>query len=109
MKNFLQSGDSIDVDAPSDVVSGEGVLVGTSLFGVATATALTGKKVALKVKGVFTLPKLAADVMVAGNKVNWNNGNTEMQNATSTLDNVATIAKAAGNGVLTVEVRLTPV
>lgn len=108
MKNFLQPGDSVDVDAPADVVSGEGVLIG-SLFGVATASKLSGERVSLGVKGVYTLPKLSANVMAVGIKVNWNNANKEMQIATSTLDNAATVLKAAGNGILEVEVRLTPV
>ena len=66
MKNFLQPGDSIDVDAPADVVSGQGVLVGTSLLGVAVASKLSGEKVAIAVKGVFTMDKLTADVMAVG-------------------------------------------
>lgn len=109
MKNFLQPGDSIDVDAPSDVVSGDGVLVGPALFGVATASKLSGERVSLGVKGVYTLPKLSGNVMVVGDKVNWNNSNKEMQLATTTLDNAATVTKDAGNGVTEVEVRLTPV
>lgn len=108
MKNFLQPGDSVDVDAPNDVTSGEGVVIG-SLFGVATATKLSGERVALGVKGVYSLPKLSANVMAVGIKVNFNNANKELQIATSTLDNVATVLKAAGNGVTEVEVRLTPV
>jgi len=108
MKKFLQQGDSIDVDAPANVVSGEGVQI-NSLFGVAIATKLSGEKVALQVEGVVELPKLSANVMALGNKVNWNDSNKELQLATSDLDNVATVTKAAGNGVTEVQVKLTPV
>lgn len=110
MKNFIQPGDTIDVVAPgAGLVSGEGALFGTSLFGVAVATKASGEDGVLQVTGVVEIAKLTSDVMAVGNKVNWNNSNTEVQNATSTLDDVATIVVAAGNGDTVVQVRLTPV
>ena len=109
MKNFIQPGNSIDVLAPANVVSGQGVLVGAALLGVAVSTVLSGKKLAINVTGVFELPKLTANVMVVGAKVNWNNGTLEFQLATSTLDNAATVVEDAGNGATVVKVRLTPV
>lgn len=110
MKNFLQPGDTLDLIAPAGgVVSGDAVLVGTSLLVVATATRAATEIFAGKKKGVFTLPKLVTDVMAEGGKVNWNNGNKEFQNATTTLDNAATVVEAAGNGDTTVKVVMTPV
>jgi len=58
---------------------------------------------------VVRLPKESADVMVEGNKVNWDDIGKHLQLATSTLDNVATVVKDAGSGVLLVEAKLTPV
>ncbi|MFW8636705.1 DUF2190 family protein [Cribrihabitans pelagius] len=71
MKNFIQSGENISLVAPADVLSGAGVLVG-SLFGVATADALTGETVTIVRRGVFELPKLSAQAWTVGAKVYWN-------------------------------------
>lgn len=108
-KNFIQQGDNIDVVAPADVLSGEGVLVGANLFGIAVGDALSGKPLAIGVEGVYDVAKLTTDVVAAGAKLNWNDTNTELQLATSDLDGVATAIEAAGNGVLKVQVKLTPV
>ena len=108
MKNFEQSGDTIDVVAPADVVSGQGVRIGF-LFGVAIATKLSGETVAIKTKGVFEMDKLTANVMTVGQKVNWNNTNLEWQLATSDLDGAATVIEAADGSVSKVVVKLTSV
>ena len=108
MKNFLQPGNSIDVALPADKVSGDGVMI-ASLFGVLSASGLSGETRAIEVEGVFSLPKLTTDVMALGAKVNWNNTNFEFQNATSTLDGAATVVEAAGNGDTEVKVKLTTV
>lgn len=108
MKNFIQPGDSIDVVAPADVLAGFGVRI-VSLFGYAIGDALSGKPLAIQVKGVIKAAKLAGDVMAVGAKVNWNNSNANVQLATATLDGVATVVEAAGNGVTEVKIRLTPV
>ena len=108
MKNFIQPGKSIDVAAPADVVSGQGVRI-ANLFGVAVATKLSGETVAIEVEGVFEMDKLTANVMTVGQKVNWNNSNLEWQNATSDLDDAATVVEAASGSVSLVKVRLTPV
>ncbi len=110
MKNFLQPGNSLDLIAPTGgVVSGAPVLIGTSILAVPVATKAQTEVFAGQVEGVFSLAKLSSDVMVTGNKVNWNDSNKEFQNATSTLDDAATITEDAGNGVLLVKVKLTPV
>lgn len=75
MKNFIQTGDSITVTAPINVVSGQGVLIG-SLFGVAATTAATGDDVALSCRGVFALP--AADLLAVGDPVEWDAANSQV-------------------------------
>ena len=110
MKNFLQPGNSLDLVAPSGgVVSGAPVLIGTSILAVPVSTKAQTETFAGEVEGVFELDKLTSDVMTTGNKVNWNNSNKEFQNATSTLDNAATVTEDAGNGATKVKVKLTPV
>lgn len=110
MKNFSKSGKIIDLVAPAGgVVSGNAYLFGTSLLVVAQSDAAVGETFAGLREGEITLPKLSTDVMAVGNKVNWNDTNAELQNATSDLDGCATIVEAAGAATTTVKVVLTAV
>lgn len=68
MKNYIQDGDTITVNAPADVKSGEVVSVG-SIFGFAKNSALAGEKVPVKVTGVFEAPVLAASDVAQGDPV----------------------------------------
>ena len=108
MKNFIQPGKVITVAAPADVLSGAGVMIG-SIFGVAAFDALSGVDVEISTEGVFEMPKLTANVMAVGNKVNWNNATKKFQLATSTLDGAATVVEAADGTVSVVKVKLTEV
>lgn len=107
MKNFVQPGNSLDLAAPNDVSSGDGAIVG-SIFGIASNDALSGETLSFGVEGVYEIAKLSTDVVAAGDKLNWNDTNKELQLATSDLDNVATAVEAAGNGVAVVKAKLTP-
>ena len=55
MKNFKQDGKTLPFTMVADVLSGEGVVVG-SVFGVAQFDALTGETCEVSVCGVFELP-----------------------------------------------------
>lgn len=106
MKNYSKPGDTITVDGP--VVSGEGKTVG-SLFGVGVSTVAAGTQNGeMTVEGEIEVAKLSTDAMSAGDKVNWNNTNKEVQLATSDLDGVATVTADAAASTLTVRVKLTP-
>lgn len=108
MKNFIQPGDTLDLIAPSGgVVSGLGFIIG-QIFAVAVATKAATETVAGLVEGVVDHPKLLANVMAVGVKVNFNDATKELQLATTTLDAVATVVEAAGNSDATVKVKLTP-
>jgi predicted RecA/RadA family phage recombinase len=72
MKNYIQPGEKITIKAPADVLSGDGVLVG-SMFGVAAVSAKEGEDVTIVRKGVFNLNKLPAQSWDEGAKVYWNN------------------------------------
>ena len=108
MKNFIQPGNSIDVVLPANKVGGDGIMI-LALFGVLVASGASGETRAIQTEGVFELPKLTANVMVVGAKVNWNNTNFEFQLATSTLDNAATVVEDANGSKSVVKVKLTPV
>lgn len=88
MKNFIQSGDTLDIVAPANVVSGQFVQVGF-LGGIATTTALAGTTFALKTTGVFELPKLTSEVWGIGAMVYWDATNLW-----------ATIAPGTSNAVI---------
>ncbi len=109
MKNFVQSGNNLDLIAPTGgVVSGVGYLH-DSILAFAIASKAQTEIYAGVVEGVIDADKLTTDVMTEGLKVNWNDTNKEFQIATSDLDAAGTVVEAAGNGVLTVKVKLTPV
>lgn len=65
MRNFIQTGDIIEVTAPADVSSGDLVIVG-KLAGVAVADAVNGAPVNIKTSGVFELPKTSAQAWTVG-------------------------------------------
>jgi predicted RecA/RadA family phage recombinase len=70
MKNYNQSDDTIEVTAPADVNSGDGVLVG-KLFGVAEFSAKAGERVNISREGVYNLPKTSAQAWVEGDLLYW--------------------------------------
>lgn len=71
MKNFVQPGDAIDITAPANLTSGQGLLVG-NLFGVVAADAASGASAVLYTEGVFTLRKAAGSIG-PGIRVFWDN------------------------------------
>lgn len=109
MKNFVKSGDVIEVIAPSGgTISGRLNLFGAALFGVETDTVAEGLKASLQVEGEISVAKLAANNMIVGVKVNFNDATKEVQLATSTLDGVGIVTVAAGAAITEVRIKLTP-
>lgn len=87
---FQQQGKVIDVAAPRQVSSGDGVLVG-SLFGVAQVDALNGAQVPIMTEGVHSLPKTSAQAWSEGDQVFWDDTNHRLDNtAVGKLVGVAT-------------------
>ena len=68
MRNFIESGASIDVLAPVNVTSGQLLVVG-DLVGCAVTSALAGTTVALRRGGVVELAKASAQAWTVGTKV----------------------------------------
>ena len=103
MKNYVQPGDTLTLTAPYDLTSGLGVLVG-SIFGVASADALTGAEVEAVRKGVFDLKKKAATAITAGAKVYWDNTAREVNTTATanTLIGAAAVAAGASDATVTV-------
>lgn len=104
MRNFVQTGEVLDLTAPYDVAAGAGMLIG-SLFSVAVAAALSGAAVRGRPGGVFDLTK-ATGAITAGAKVYWDNTakNVTTTSSSNTLIGVAT--QAASSGDATARIKL---
>ncbi len=107
MKNYVQTGEVIDVPAPYALASGAGALVG-SLFGVAQMAALINANVSLLTEGVFDLPKAASQAWTVGARVYWDDAAKACTTTASTnkLIGVATLAVGSGAGEIVGRVRL---
>ena len=103
-KNFIQPGNTLTLTAPSDVSSGDGVLVGT-IFGIAAGAAVSGAEFEAMTEGVFEMTK-ATGAITQGAKVYWDNTNKNVTTTATanTLIGAATVAAASGDA--TVPVRL---
>jgi predicted RecA/RadA family phage recombinase len=107
MKNQVQIGDEINVVAPvGGVVSGNGYLIGTSIFGVAAVTVAAGVSTALWVRGIYTLTKTSAQAWAVGDPIYWDNTNFRCDNVSSVGFRIGVCTKAAANPSAVGEVRL---
>lgn len=98
MRNFIEVGDVITIPAPvGGVVSGQLVVAG-SLLGVAETTAAVGVPVAIKVGGVFELPKVSAQAWTLGQPV-YTDGTLVTNAATGSVIGYATEAAANPSSV----------
>jgi len=105
MKNYVQEGKTLTVTAPAAVASGDYVVVG-AIRGVAAYDAGQGEPVEVATEGVFTLPKVAADVVAAGDLLYWNGTACTKAAGSGSKPLVGVAVKAAGSGVATVDVKL---
>lgn len=106
MRNFVSSGGSLDLVAPSGgVVSGRGVKIG-GLFGVAATTAAEGETFALAKRGVFDFAAethASTQGMAVGDTAYWDDtnkritktssGNTAVGLIVATKDSTAAVAQ----------------
>ena len=79
MRNYIQPGHAITLLAPYDVVSGDGLLVG-SIFGAASGDALSGAEVEAQLTGVVELTKVGTQAWTAGARVYWDDTNKRATN-----------------------------
>ena len=104
MKNYIQPGNNITLNAPADLLSGAGVQIG-AIFGVANGDAATGQPVVLSTVGVFDLPKTTANDVTAGAALFWNDTAKEVTTTASGNTRIG-VAIAAKSGAGTVATRL---
>jgi predicted RecA/RadA family phage recombinase len=84
---------------------GAGVIIGNP-FGVASRTVLVGEQVTISTEGIYELPKLASAVIAAGARVSLDDTAKQITVPAVGRFPVGTANEAAGNGVVTVRVRL---
>ena len=103
MQNFRQVGDQLTTTAPADVVSGQGIKIG-SIFGVCTHSAKTGQDLVIRTKGVVALPK-AAGAVTEFQKVYWDD---TAKNVTTTVgtNSLIGVGRPAAAGAATLDVVL---
>ena len=105
MKTFIQNGNIITVTPPSNVTSGDGVLVG-SIFGVAATNAVAGDAVEIGTVGVYELPKLSTAVFTPGDPVSWNSSTGKAVIPATGMFPIGVATQAAANGTSKLSVRL---
>jgi len=103
-KNFIHEGDVLNYTAGANIASGQFVLIGT-IGGVAINAIPNGSTGAVRVKGVFSVPK-AAGAVTQGAKLYWDAANSVLTTTASGNTIVGVAAAAAQSGDATVQVLL---
>ena len=104
MQNFVQLGEQLDFTAPSDLVSGQPVVVG-SLFGVSTTNVPNGQIGVLRLVGVVRLPK-ANGAITQFQKVFWDDTAKAVTTTAASNRAIGAATRPQAAGDVTVEVRL---
>lgn len=68
MKNYLQSGNTLQVPAPRAIASGDVVVVGV-LAGIAAHNAASGAQVSIETEGCFAVKKTPAQAWTVGQAI----------------------------------------
>jgi len=105
-KNFIEDGDVITVTAPAAVTSGNIVLVGTNLFGVALGAAANGAPVTIMIEGVFSVAKTSALAIAVGDIVYYHSASGLVDKTATGGKSVGVAVAAAANPSATVSILL---
>jgi len=110
MKNLIGDDETVQLPtAPAALTSGVGVLVGTSLFGVAINDSANGAAVpVLQMTGKVTLAKTSALAISIGDILFWDDTNKVVFKTVGTNKEVGIAITDAANPSATVDVYLTP-
>lgn len=110
--NFVQPGKVIDFTAGATLASGAVVAIG-QILGVVINDVASGAVGQAQIEGVFTVPKVSAAVIAAGESLTWDVSAAAFDDnaatpATGDITGAPAVAvEAAGNGVTTIKVRFT--
>lgn len=103
-KNFIHEGDVLNYTAGANIASGQFVLIG-AIGGVAIAAIANGATGAVRVKGVFSVPK-ATGAVTQGAKLYWDATNSVLTTTASGNTIVGVAAAAAQSGDATAQILL---
>ena len=104
-KNLKALGEVYDYPATAAIASGD-VVVMNDTIGVALTDAAIGDVIAVRVEGVFELPKLASSDIGQGKKVYWDAVNGQVNLTASGNTYAGKAYEAAGATATTVQVAL---
>ncbi len=103
--NYIQEGKTLDyTPSGADVASGDFVTLG-GLGGVAKTDIADGKKGAVHIAGVFSVPK-ASGAVIQGQRLYWNSSNNNLTTTASGNTLVGVSAEAAASGDANVKILL---
>jgi predicted RecA/RadA family phage recombinase len=112
MKNYVQEGNTITYanSTGSKISSGDVVVIGC-LIAIAATDIANGSSGELHTDGVFTVPKVQADVLTQGEALVWDKsvtkfGKHDTSQATGDVAGAVLCWEAAGNTATTVKVHL---
>jgi predicted RecA/RadA family phage recombinase len=108
MRNYVYTGDAIEVTAPATVSAGQLVKLGTALMGVACADAASAAAVVIARRGVFDLSKAngSSTSLAVGDLVYVSATAANVTTSASSNTLVGTVIAAASNTDTTVRVAL---
>lgn len=109
MDNYIQPGKALTVTMPDAKTKGDGVQVGTKLFGVAVETYTSGAEGVMWTEGVFDLAKTTGQAYAAGAAVWWNDTTAKVTSGTGANIEAGVVVQAAASSDTTARVRIGPI
>ena len=110
MDTFKSHGDRILHTLTAVASSGNPVVVGTGLLGIAMNDGIIGDNIDTAIEGVFELPKVSAAVIARGDQVLWDASAAAVDDDAATPATgdflCGTAMEAAGNGVTAIDVKI---
>ncbi len=106
MINFVQEGETLDLDPGATVAAGVGHLFGTALFGVAAVDGVSGTASSFITKGIVTIAKTSALAIAIGDVLYWDATNSVVNKTTSGQRGVGIATEAAANPSSTVKMSI---
>lgn len=106
MNNYIQPGKAVAVTMPDAMTAGDGVQVGTALFGVAVDTCTSGATGVIWTEGVFDLAKTTGQAYAAGARIYWNSSTKKTTTTTGGNLQAGVAVDAATSGATTARVLL---
>ena len=115
---YIGEGKTVRHTAASTISSGDVVVMGAATtggccVGIALADIASGEIGEVAIEGVFSFTKVSGAVITQGDSVTWDTSASAVEDnahtaATGDVENFGVAVEAAGSGVTTINVKLTP-